>query len=225
MRVKLVKNDEIQTVCVLYDLGVERVLPRQEKLRHHKVGQQNVRRIVCNLLPLFLTFLAGVAPHDRFQFARKTGLGDKLLDLLKLAICQRVHRINDDGAGPAWLPSLSRTDDRIDYWHEEAERFARAGSGCNDIALTGSSFCDGLCLVAMKPQGRLPKTEYFSGRVVQITRVDQIVDCAPLKVSRIEREQSIRPEASSIVLAIKFRFQVRRSNSAEGPRETGVGID
>ncbi len=59
-----------QTVRVLYDLGVETVLPRQEQFSHHEVGQQNVRRVVCDPLPLLLAFLAGVAPYDWPKLSR-----------------------------------------------------------------------------------------------------------------------------------------------------------
>lgn len=59
-----------------------------ECLSHHEVGQQNVRRIVCDLLTLLLTFLAGVAPHYRLQTFEQAGFGNEILDLLELAVGQ-----------------------------------------------------------------------------------------------------------------------------------------
>ena len=44
-------------------------------------------------------FLAGVAREGRSQIVRQPRLVEELLELLHLAIGQRVHRIDDDGAG------------------------------------------------------------------------------------------------------------------------------
>ena len=68
--VQFVENDEIQSVRILYNLGIELVLPRQQQFGHHEVGQQNVRRVVCDSLPILLAFLAGVAPHNRLKLGR-----------------------------------------------------------------------------------------------------------------------------------------------------------
>lgn len=99
-----------------------------------------------------------------------------------------IHRIDDDGAGPALLPDFPCADDRIDYRHEEAKRLARAGSGRDDITLPGPGFRDGLRLVAMKPERRFIEAEYPAGRFVEITRSDQIIDGLALKISRIQRQ-------------------------------------
>ena len=45
-----------------------------------------------------------------------------------------------------------------------------------------------------------------AGRFVEVTRRDEIIDRWPLKISRVERQQSVRPEAASIVLAIYLGF-------------------
>ena len=152
------------------------ILPRQEQFGHHEVGQQNVRRVICDPPPLLLAFLTGVAPHNRLKLTGQAGLGDELLDLVDLAVGQCVHRIDDDRARSARPPGFPRANDRIDYRHEKAKRLARTGSGCNHIALARPSLCDGLRLMAIEPQGRWPEPENLASRFVEITRSDQIIN-------------------------------------------------
>jgi hypothetical protein len=123
------------------------------EIPHHEVGQQNVRRGVCNSLPILLAFLAGVAPHNRLKLGGQAGLRDEFFDLVDLAVGQRIHRINEDGTGSAWFPGLAGANDRIDYRYEKAKRLARACSCRNHVTLTRLSLGDGLGLMAMEPQG------------------------------------------------------------------------
>ena len=148
---QFVENDKFQTGCVLYDFSIEIILSRQKQFGHHEVGQQYVRRVICDPAPLLLAFLTGVAPHNRLELTRKTGLGDELLDLVHLAVGQSVHRINDDRAGPPRPPGFACTNDRINYRYEKAKRFARASSGRNHITLARPSLCYGLRLMAIEP--------------------------------------------------------------------------
>jgi hypothetical protein len=43
-----------------------------------------------------------------------------------------------------------------------------------------------------------PEPEYFAVRFVEIARGDQIIDRRPLKISRVQRQQGIRPEEPRI---------------------------
>lgn len=104
--VQFVKNDEIQSVRIHYNLGIELVLPRQQKFGHHEVSQQNVRRGVCNSLPIFLAFLAGVATHNQLKLGRQARLRDEFLDLVDLAVGQCIHRITKMALVLRGLPAL-----------------------------------------------------------------------------------------------------------------------
>jgi hypothetical protein len=84
---------------------------------------------------------------------------------------------------------------------------------------------DGLRLMAMEPYGSCPQTEKPTGRLIEIARNDQVINCLTLKITRIKRQKSVWPETPGIVLAIDLGLQVVRPDGAERPREAGVGID
>ena len=140
----------------------------------------------ANPLPLLLALLAGVACEGRLELVRQPGLVDELLDLLDLAVRQRVHRIDDDGAGPARLPGLPRAHDRVNDGHEEAQRLARAGAGRDHEALARPRLGDGLRLMAMEPKRRRPEPKYSARRFVEIAGGDQLVNGRPLKEARVD---------------------------------------
>jgi hypothetical protein len=68
--------------------------------------------------------------------------------------------------------------------------------------LTSPGFGYGLSLMAIEPQRLRAKSEYFAGRVVEVSRRDQLVDRGTLQEPRIYRKERIRPEALCIVLLI-----------------------
>ena len=66
---------------------------KQHVLKHHVVGQQNVRRVVLNSLPHLRLLLTGISLHTD-QVLRVPGLIGSEGKLL--AVDQSVHRIDDD---------------------------------------------------------------------------------------------------------------------------------
>ena len=147
---ELIKDNELQPLGMVDDFGVQFVLPGQQQFSHHEVGQQNIGRLLRNALALLLAFLTRVAPHDGLQGLRETGLGNKSLNLIDLAIGKGIHGIDNDGPRPPRLMGLAGTDDGIHNGDEEAERLARPGSRGHHIAFAPTSFGDGLSLVLIQ---------------------------------------------------------------------------
>ena len=75
----------------------EHALRRTEHhiLQHYVVGEQDVRRIALNPLLSFILFLPGVAVKTDWNARIVLRVA---LQRLVLAVNQRVHGINDDGA-------------------------------------------------------------------------------------------------------------------------------
>ena len=120
---QLVEYDELESAGIVDDFCIKGVLPCQKQLGHHEVREQDIGRIVSDTLALFLALLTRVAPHHRLQLVRQAGLGNELLDFFDLAVCQGVHRVDDDSARLAGLPGLARTNDGIDHRDKEAQGF------------------------------------------------------------------------------------------------------
>src|SRR5438105_11933309 len=99
---QLIQNQELQTFGCSHEAAFDG--PCQQQLQHHEVREQDVGRIRTNALPLVLALLARVA-GKRDERAREA-MGEELLSLAKLAICQGVHRVDDDGLDSrlAWVP-------------------------------------------------------------------------------------------------------------------------
>ena len=68
---QLVQDDELKPPRVRHDLGIDGVLPSQQELRHHEVGQENIRRILRDPLAFLLILLSGVTPDHRPEILRK----------------------------------------------------------------------------------------------------------------------------------------------------------
>ena len=95
VRAQLVQDQEAKARAVADDPAVELVLPRHQEFQHHEVGQENVRGLVRNPLPLVPVLLARVARERDPAFSGH--LVDELAQFLHLRVRQRVHRVHDDG--------------------------------------------------------------------------------------------------------------------------------
>ena len=157
---QFVEDDELKTVGVLDDLRIQCILPGQEKLGHHEIGQQDIRRMRGNLLPGFPGILPGVSPDNRPERRRNVRLLDEPLDFLELTIGERVHRIHDDRACPGGLAGFARPDDCIDDRDEETEGLSRAGARGDDETVAGTGLGDGLALVPVKQQRFRSESEH-----------------------------------------------------------------
>ena len=147
---------------------------------------------------------------------RQPGLFDELLQLLHLAVGERIHRIDDDGARARRFSGGARPNRCIDDRHEEAERLARAGSGRHREALPLGGLGDGLRLVAVKSD-RLPVDTEYARRVrMQRSVGRQIRDrCAALEI-RIDADERFGPEAIRRVDLLDLRDGCPAPESGEG---------
>jgi hypothetical protein len=118
---QLVEHQEIETVGVGDDRAVERVLPGHQQLEHHEIGEQDVGLRLANSLALLRAFLARIASKRRPQMVGQSGLLDELVDLLALAVCQRIHWIDHDCPRARWLARLAGADRSINDRNEKAE--------------------------------------------------------------------------------------------------------
>ena len=223
--VQLVEDDELEVVGVRDDLGIDAVLTGQKQFRHHEVGKKYIWWIVCDALPRLLTLLARVAPDDGREAFRQARLTDELLDFLDLTVSERVHGINDDRARSGCLARFASANDGVDDRDEETERLSRSGPGRHNETVTGLCFGNCLSLVPVKPDGIGTEPEDLGGFRAKVAGVDEIVDCRPLFVVRVQRKQRVRPKAALIVLTRYLVSQIVGPDLAEGSGETRVVID
>ena len=108
--VKLVEHEEIEALGIGDDGPVERVLPRHQQLEHHEVGEQDVGLAARMRSRSSWRLLARVAGEGRPRCLWQAGLLDEFVELLELAVGQRVHRIDDDGARARLLPGRAGAD-------------------------------------------------------------------------------------------------------------------
>jgi hypothetical protein len=103
--VKLIQYDKFDTVRVRNDSAIQRILARHQQFKHHEVRKEDVRLLFADALALFLALLASVAGEHRPQRLGQAGLTNELFELFQLAVCQRVHRVDDDCARAPRLAS------------------------------------------------------------------------------------------------------------------------
>src|SRR5699024_1152136 len=100
--VEFVQYQELQPFAVFNNLLVQFILPSHEQFQHHEIGQEDVWWVF--LYPL--SFLIGLLPRITGKSHRPVGTNE-LGQLIHLTIGQRIHRVNDYGAG-SWcgIPSF-----------------------------------------------------------------------------------------------------------------------
>ena len=121
---QLIQDEKPEAGTVPNDLAVKVVLPGHQELEHHEVGQQDVGRVRSNAHPFLVTLLARVPLELDWAGNARPEVVEVLLELLKLAVRQGVHGVDDDRPGPPGGIVIAFTEDCIDDGNEEAERFA-----------------------------------------------------------------------------------------------------
>jgi hypothetical protein len=119
--VQLVQHEEVQAGGhpdeALAVLG-----PGEHQLQHHVVGEQDVRRVVPDRPAARVVLLAGVAGEGDRLPTRPVAVAQELLQLLDLAVGQRVHRVDDDRPDPpAGLPGRAVPQHPVDDGHDVGE--------------------------------------------------------------------------------------------------------
>src|SRR5213592_2140059 len=121
---QLVEDEELEPACGLDELALER--PREDQLEHHVVREQDVGWVRDDLAPLVVALLARVAAERDRALAVRIASTQELLELARLAVGKRIHRVDDKRLDPlARTAAQHVVDDRDDV----GEALTRAGAG------------------------------------------------------------------------------------------------
>ncbi len=121
--------------------------PGQQQLQHDVVGQQDVRRVGQDLLALLVSLLSRVAPKGDRWFPFRIAQAEELLQFFGLAVGQRVHRVDDDGAD-ALAAALAQ--DKIDDGDDVSQALAGAGACGQHVAVARCGGLHGFALVCVQ---------------------------------------------------------------------------
>jgi len=192
VRVELVEDEEPQAGAVPDDLAVDLLLTGHQELEHHEVREEDVRRVLGDLPTRIVVLLSRVAPDGDRPLAGR--VPDELLDLLELAVGQRVHGVDEDGARAARAAFPLLGEDRADDRDEEAERLAGTSPGRDDEALALRGVGDGLLLVLVEPEGTaLLRTENVSAARVEHPGRREVRDGRRPLVARVDLDERLGP--------------------------------
>ena len=220
---QLVQHEEAQPRTVADDAAIDILLPRHEEFQHHEVGEQDVRRVVRNALPLVHVLLAGVAGEgDRSISGHLT---DELGEFVHLRVRERVHRVDDDGVRSSLGGCAARLQDVVDDGDEEAERLPGSRAGRHHEALTLGGQRDRLLLVLVEGQGLAVRAEDVRAAWVQDIVRDQGADVRRAPVARIDLDERLRPVALFGVDALDLLADVPSVDGRERRREALVLAD
>jgi hypothetical protein len=196
---QLVKDKKTQTAArpvqnpVQHDLILR---PNQQQLRHDVVGEQDLRRLLTDLVPHFLACFARVAGEGD----RERAAGALLVVLLQLVqglllrVHQRVHRINHQRRyAPARIRLANQT---VHDRQEVAEGLARSRPAGHHEALLRQRLADRLLLVPVKTVGlaRL-RAEDFRRLGRQQSLPGQLLHRGARGVGRAQLHQWVGPQA------------------------------
>jgi hypothetical protein len=146
---------------------------------------------------------------------RQISLFDKPVDLLTLAICQRIHRIDYDCAGAGWFAGCACTDCCIDDWDEEAKRLSRPGACRNNKTLASRCLCDGLRLMSIERERFAISAENPRGRLVQGAGFGELIDGHAAFKPRIDAYERLGPKSIAGIDFFDLDTDVRRPNPRE----------
>ena len=143
--VELVQHKKLQTTSCpnnRFLMGA-----REQQLQHHIVGQQYIRRISDDRLPFVLGLLSSVALEGDRRLARWEPEAEKLLQLVELAVGQRVHGIDDNGLD---APAAAPAEYVVNNGDDIGQAFARSRASGEHIALARPGCLDRIGLVSVK---------------------------------------------------------------------------
>ena len=126
--VQLVEDQESEVAELADEPAIE--VPREHQLEHHVVGEDDVGRVLPDLLAFLVVLLAGVAPVGDRRAMTPRAVAEELVEFFLLAVGQGVHRVDDDR-----LDALARAgpQDVVDDRDDVAEALARTGAGREDV--------------------------------------------------------------------------------------------
>ena len=221
--VELVQDEEPKASAVADDPAVDLLLPRHEELEHHEVGEEDVRRLVGNPLPLVLVLLSGVAGERDRPVSRH--LADELVELLHLGVGERVHRVDHDGAGARFRVRPPCDQHVTDDGDEEAERLPGPRAGRHHEALARCGERDGLLLVLVERQRPTLRAEDVGTAGIEHAVRSQGGDVRSALVARVDLDERLGPIALLGVDGLDLLADVLSVDRRERRREALVLAD
>ena len=185
----------------------------EHQLKHHVVGEQDVRRVGADPVPVGLGFLAGVAGEGDRLVIGAVPVAQVLLQLPELAVGQGVHRVDDDRPDPG-LPvaRLAGAQHAVHDRHDVGQRLAGACAGGEHVAVAAARGADGVPLVPVEADrapvagGRgvaLAGLEDVRALRVQPALGDQVGDRAAVGEERVERQPRVRPLGLGVQVGVE----------------------
>ncbi len=196
--VQLVEDEEPEPLRGVDELLLER--PREEELEHDEVREEDVGRVLEDLLPLVFRLLARIPREGDGADAIREALADELAQLARLAVRQGVHRVDDDGLDALAAPAPENV---VDDGDDVGEALARAGTGRQDVALALPRCEDRFFLVTVETEPApfaldlvavLVAPEDLRTPRVQHAALDEFVDPASRLEGGIQLDEGLGPE-------------------------------
>ena len=213
---QFIQHQKFQPLAVLDNLTINLLEAGKNELRHHEVREQDVGRIVGDLLSVCRAFLAGVTRHCEGRLALWVTV-QKLVELLKLRVGKCIHRINDDRPGPLLGINRFGFDDAVDDGDEKRQRFAAARASGDDETLLVLCFGQRLQLVDVQVQVRRLSFGLSCLEDVRAIWMKHPVFCKLLNgatalVVGVDLDQWLWPVTATGIFLFHFDQNVRRSN-------------
>ena len=120
------------------------------KLEHDIVGQQDIRRVIDDALAPLVFYLPGITFEGDRLLTLGKAITEELLQLFKLAVNERIHRINDDCLNAL---SAAASQNMVDDGHDIGETLARTGAGGENVIMTALGDFYGAALMLVEGTG------------------------------------------------------------------------
>ena len=227
--VQFVQHQEFQALAMLDHAPVHVLETGQDQLQHHEVGEQDVGRVVGNLLAIGFTFLPGVSGHGKGLLVVWITM-QEFVQLFQLAVGQSVHRVDDDGPGALLRVGLLGFEDAVDDGNKKRQRLARARAGGDHVALLLLRLGQCLQLVHVKVQiGRFAlgftRLKDVGATGMKHPLMRQLLDGALPLVIRVDLNQWLGPVAATVVFLLHLGQDVLGGNLGETTRKRAVFVD
>ncbi len=227
--VQFVENQKLQTVAMLDDAAVVLIKTGEDEFQHHEVGEENVGRVVRYVLAFGRGFLSCVTGDGEGLLVGGIAV-QEFVEFFQLAVGQRVHGIDDDGAGArrrVFLFRLLLLQYPVDDRDEEGEGFAGAGARRDHVALSLLAFGQRLFLMGIELERqrsslRFTYLENIGAVPVQKTFFDQFLDGMPALIVGVDLDERVRPVATLVIFTLHRFADVCGGNARKAARKGTV---